>query len=449
MKRILAFILMVLVCLSVVSCNLGAAVEEDSTQSEEITSIPTEESGAEDESVSKITTLAGKTPIEAYRAAEEWIVSSTNFEMHVNTSTSSTYNSSTTDYNFETVFKLSGDGLYYSYTEMGTITAQQWFTGDTLYNYTEVFKEKVPVSAEDYKKSMGTPGAGLIMPLPDAYFDGACFEQIDGAFVIALEVSIEDYLTYCGVSVSEPVKYEIFFDANAQLVRVITELKQLAMQVVNVEGRIDVSISNVGSVPAITGPEDKENYREALSADEIDLSSIDSLDKVSVSEEATDYVLMEIEGIGSILIRLFPEVAPRTVANFKQLVASKFYDGLTFHRVVKDFMIQGGSVNGTSIGSGDANTIVGEFAQNGFANNLSHKRGVLSMARSNDPDSASTQFFIIQADSTRLDGQYATFGYVVYGMDVVDTIANGETDQNDKPLNNVVISSVKFVTIAE
>ena len=193
----------------------------------------------------------------------------------------------------------------------------------------------------------------------------------------------------------------------------------------------------------------EEDTRIAPKADEIDLSTIESLDGVNVSDEATDYVLLTVEGYGQILIRLFPDVAPATVANFKKLVSEKFYDGLIFHRVIQNFMIQGGDPEGNGTG-GSSETIRGEFANNGFENNLAHVRGVVAMARNSiSMDSASSQFYICHKTSgvKQLDGDYATFGFVVYGMDAVDKIAKVNTNDSDKPLKNVVITSARFVTL--
>ena len=189
----------------------------------------------------------------------------------------------------------------------------------------------------------------------------------------------------------------------------------------------------------------------APKAKDIDMSTIDSLDGVTVSDEPTDYVLISVENYGDMVARLYPDVAPITVKNFKKLVGEGFYDGLIFHRVIKDFMIQGGDPLGNGTGGSDEN-IYGEFSSNGFENNLAHKRGVLSMARANDPNSASSQFFICHkntASVTNLDGNYATFGYVIYGVDIVDKIAKVNTNANDKPLSTVTITSIKFVNVSE
>ncbi|MBQ3708509.1 MAG: peptidylprolyl isomerase [Clostridia bacterium] len=155
-------------------------------------------------------------------------------------------------------------------------------------------------------------------------------------------------------------------------------------------------------------------------------------------------IQIEMQNGGIINLELYPDKAPITVENFVDLVNEKFYDGLIFHRVIKDFMIQGGDPEGTGFG-GSGKTIKGEFTANGVANDLSHVRGVISMARSKQMDSASSQFFIVQKDSTYLDGQYAAFGKVIEGMDVVDEIASVDTDRNDRPLEDVVIKSIRVI----
>lgn len=165
----------------------------------------------------------------------------------------------------------------------------------------------------------------------------------------------------------------------------------------------------------------------------------------SESKKMTNYVKIDTSK-GVIFAELYPNVAPKTVANFKNLVKQGFYTDLTFHRVIKDFMIQTGDPTGT--GNGGSNvTIKGEFSSNGIENNLSHKRGVLSMARAKNKDSASSQFFIVQKDYPSLDGNYAAFGNVIAGLEVVDKIATVMTDSNDKPIATVKLNSITFVNI--
>lgn len=150
---------------------------------------------------------------------------------------------------------------------------------------------------------------------------------------------------------------------------------------------------------------------------------------------------IEMENGGLMKGELYPEIAPITVENFERLAKEGFYDGLTFHRVIPGFMIQGGCPRGNGTG-GPGYTIKGEFTMNGFRNDLKHTRGVLSMARAMDPNSAGSQFFVMVADAPHLDGQYASFGKVTEGMDTADYIVNSRRDWNDKPLEPQVIKTV-------
>ena len=158
---------------------------------------------------------------------------------------------------------------------------------------------------------------------------------------------------------------------------------------------------------------------------------------------ATNNVIIVVEGYGEIHVTLTPEHAPITVKNFKMLVSKGAYDGTIFHRVINNFVVQGGDTTRTSYGKAD--TIKGEFLSNGVNNTLSHKRGVISMARANDMNSASSQFFIMHKDRTSLDGNYAAFGYVTKGMDVVDAIAAVPTNSwDDRPCVDIVVTTIKF-----
>lgn len=155
-------------------------------------------------------------------------------------------------------------------------------------------------------------------------------------------------------------------------------------------------------------------------------------------------VVIEMENGDKIKIELYPEIAPETVANFEKLVKSGFYDGLTFHRVIKGFMIQGGCPDGTGAG-GPGWSIKGEFASNGFKNDLKHERGVISMARTSDPNSAGSQFFIMHEDAPHLDGEYAAFGKVVEGMEAVDRIASTKVSFFNKPVQPQIMKTVTII----
>ena len=159
-------------------------------------------------------------------------------------------------------------------------------------------------------------------------------------------------------------------------------------------------------------------------------------------------VTFEMENGDIIKAELYPEIAPNTVNNFISLIEDKFYDGLIFHRVIKGFMIQGGDPEGTGMG-GPGYGIKGEFSSNGFKNDLAHEAGVLSMARSMMPNSAGSQFFIMHKDSPHLDGDYAGFGKVTEGMDVVDKIAETKTDRSDRPKEEQKIKKVTVDTFGK
>lgn len=156
-------------------------------------------------------------------------------------------------------------------------------------------------------------------------------------------------------------------------------------------------------------------------------------------------VTFEMENGDVIKAELYPQIAPNTVNNFISLIEKGFYDGLIFHRIISGFMIQGGDPEGTGMG-GPGYAIKGEFAQNGFDNELKHTAGVLSMARSMMPDSAGSQFFIMHKDAPHLDGAYAAFGKVVEGMDIVDKIASVPTDYNDRPMEDQRLKKVSVET---
>ena len=162
-------------------------------------------------------------------------------------------------------------------------------------------------------------------------------------------------------------------------------------------------------------------------------------------ENKNPIVTIEMENGDKMVAELYPHIAPNTVNNFISLVNSGYYDGIIFHRVIKGFMIQGGCPNGNGMG-GPGYSIKGEFSSNGFANNLRHERGVISMARTMMPNSAGSQFFIMHARAPHLDGEYAAFGRVIEGLDVVDKIASVRVNRMDKPLDDQRIKSMTVET---
>ena len=172
------------------------------------------------------------------------------------------------------------------------------------------------------------------------------------------------------------------------------------------------------------------------------------VDEVRTPPDELPVATIIFKDYGTVEAELYPHIAPNTVNNFISLANSGFYDGLTFHRIIKNFMIQGGDPNGTGTG-GPGYTIKGEFTKNKFKNDLKHTEGVLSMARSSNKNSAGSQFFIMTKDTPSLDGQYASFGKVISGMDIIHQIENVETGSGDKPVKDVIIESIKVDTKGE
>ena len=194
------------------------------------------------------------------------------------------------------------------------------------------------------------------------------------------------------------------------------------------------------------------SQEDVSSEDEADVTSDDSEDADDEADgellTGTHHIEIDIKDYGKISAELYADKAPETVTNFVKLAKEGFYDGLTFHRIISGFMIQGGDPEGNGTGGSEQN-IIGEFAANGFENNIEHVRGVLSMARAQDYDSASSQFFIMHADASYLDGQYAAFGMVTEGIEVVDkiceTVAVEDGNGTVLPENQPVITSIKVI----
>ena len=201
------------------------------------------------------------------------------------------------------------------------------------------------------------------------------------------------------------------------------------------------------AVLTLTACKNKEKESEEKVVKEEILEGIVDGYKFTVTDEVTDRVRIQMNNGEIMLVVLSNSQTPITIENFKNHVQKGTYDGLIFHRVIEDFMIQGGDPTGTGYGDDSIPTIKGEFTSNGVKNDLSHTRGVISMARANDPNSASTQFFIVHKDSDFLDGDYAAFGKLFAGFDTLDKIATVSTDGNDRPKTEQKIKSIKFVTV--
>lgn len=216
----------------------------------------------------------------------------------------------------------------------------------------------------------------------------------------------------------------------------------------NIKQRYFLIILAIAFLTLITMACESQNDEQATEEDSDENQTTtdeNGLKNENQSKEENPLVTITMENNEKIVIELYPDVAPNTVNNFISLVEDGFYDGLIFHRAIPNFMIQGGDPDGNGTG-GPGYGIKGEFSSNNFKNDLKHARGVISMARSESPDSAGSQFFIMQSDSPHLDEDYAGFGEVIEGMDLVDNIVAVEADDNDKPIEDQVMKKVEVDT---
>lgn len=232
------------------------------------------------------------------------------------------------------------------------------------------------------------------------------------------------------------VDQSVLNTVNALCEPIQRKIKRKHKRVAAIVGVAAAAVCLVGgtSFAAFSGSEEEAQDVDTSSSlevsSEVGEESGQDTEETAVDVTATAYADIEIQDYGTITVALDGNSAPETVENFISLAESGFYDGLTFHRIIEGFMMQGGDPNGDGTGGSDE-TIPGEFTENGYDNDLSHTRGAVSMARSDDYDSASSQFFIVQEDSTYLDGEYAVFGYVTEGMDIVDEICESAQPTDD------------------
>ncbi len=437
MKKLLAMILALVLMLSFASCG---ETQESESESESLNE------SASETSAPTFDTLAGKTPKELYNMALAQFMSMTNFSLDIkeNMITSYVGMEDLVD-EYDTNYKTDGAAVQFSNAD-----SELLYVDGFLYATVGSSKEKLSMSAEEFADDYTLNREGLMLPLEDSCFDGVKFVLEGELYCLNILVAVEDFVKYVGFQTSNEAEYKVAFDANGNLISISCVACYIAQSSVTVTMDRTVSVKDIGAIATMSVPANAAEFRVPPTAESIDKTVLESRDGVSDTTEKTNYVKLVIEGYKEpIIIRLYPDVAPATVDNFKNLVAAGFYNNLTIHRIKKDFVIQGGDPKGDGTGGSDK-TIFGEFMANGFTNNLSHDKGVVSMARnSNNMDSASSQFFIVQGTDVKgsLDGYYAAFGYVVWGMDVVDAIAALEVGDNEAPTSKVTITAATFVNV--
>ena len=393
------------------------------------------------------TSDGGKTPEQIYGEAVEALKNMTNYELTYTQSYETDFTGEIMRSETTTEYKLSGTTAYAKNVNSSAEIEEQWFVDGVMYYSSTNNKEKATITYEDFVGAYCIDVTDILIEFKSEDFEGLEFEQVDDARVLTFLLTPEKYKEYIGGTITRDAKYKVAFDKDGGIlsIEMINETEVSGGYVITISMLFE--LKNIGKTADITIPADADSFREAPVLSTLDKSEVDINDLVE-SAEATDLVMLDVDGYGKIVIRLYAEVAPISVANFKKLVGEGFYDGLVFHRIIENFMIQGGGYDAEG-NYKETSNIYGEFASNGFSNYLLHARGVVSMARADDYDSASSQFFIMHKDTNELDGSYAAFGFVVYGMDTVDAIATVETGSGDQPVEAVVINSAKFVKTAK
>ena len=445
MKKFISFLLAVILTFSLFSCG-----------------------GNEEESEIKL--LAGKTPAEVYAGAIQFIKSLTNYEIVLESVYKTTHNGVQEEEIATSIYKSSGDSFYYEYKAPGE---EEFFLhdGNKLYKNYNGEKEQIDISYAEFTTQWGSViDNGMLIELPEEKLAKEIFIRDGDAYKLEIIISIDEYNELTGSSIIEPAVYEVWFDASGIVTGFSRVMKYFYDEDATVVDEITVEIKNIGIVEKISAPADVDSYRIPVKAEDIDLSSITDISKFIPCEEATDYVMLTFKTDAKVtlsedntadgyeatlLIRLFPNVAPRTVAAFKSLVSKSFYNGNIIDYIanvansysVMQFGPKEESAEGeaTETEKNEELYVYGEFYENGFTNNLSHKKGVLSAMRTNGYETIMSYLFMCRTDSPDIDGNYAPFGYIVYGIDQLDILASVELDSEGKPTTDIVLTSISFV----
>ncbi len=373
---------------------------------------------------------------ELYENAYEKINSMTSYELVITTKKITYYEDFSWDTTTVSEYKTDGASKIYSSEEKSA----HYFDGMS-YIKVEDNKEKVEMTAEDFQSSYWIDIHSFLPTADESFFEGKALLQNREEYRLSFSVTPENYIWG---HIDDNAEYRIAFDEDGEPLYVFCDTYYESESEMSIEVMQTVEFKRIGDAEKISAPEDALTYRDVPKAEEIDKTPIADFGSLQLSgnegRDKTEHVMLDVAGYGKMVIRLYADVAPKTVENFSNLVASGFYDQKSFYNVSNGALVQcGDKSNGK---------IVGEFKDADFTNNLSHVKGVVSMDHEDLTHSNSTDFCIIHSEKmSGRDSDYAAFGYVVYGMEVLDAIANAQVDEEGQPMQSIVVTSARFVTI--
>lgn len=402
--------------------------------------------------------LSNKTPLEIYNSSIEYIKELTNYEIIVEASHTIDYNDAPIENSSRTVYKSSGNTYSFLYEE-GDHEEFFLHDGKKLYKNINGIKEQQDMFYEDFVNRWGTVNeTGMLLELPDEKLVDQTFIYDGDGYRLDISISETEYLEFVGVTILAPVAYHVYFDQSGFVSGFSRLLKYEYYDGIPINDYLKVTIKNVGEVEKLQTPKNPETYAIRPKAEEIDLSLVNDLSIFTPTKEKTDYVIVTmktdatvklddtttVEGYeAKLLVRLYPDVAPETVETFKKLVSDGFYNSAVIEAISN--VENKHSTILFKQKTQEKLYILGEYGFNGFTNNLSHKRGVLSVMADYEVGSSMNELFFCKEDSPSLDDSYASFGYIVNGIEQLDILSTVELDENSKPKSDLVITDISFV----
>lgn len=403
--------------------------------------------------------LSNKTPVEIYSSSIDYIKGLTNYEIIVETAHTIGDGDEAIENSSRTVYKSSGN-TYSFFSDNGEREEFLLHDGKKIYQNINGIKEQQDMSYEEFVSIWGTVNeSGMLLELPEEKLADQTFIYDGDGYRLDISISELEYLELAGINVLEPIAYHVYFDQSGFVSGYSRLITYEYYEGVRIDDYLKVTIKNVGEVEKLQTPQNPESYAIRPEADEIDLSLVNDLSVFTTTKEQTDYVVITMKTDGTVkldetttaegyeaklLVRLYPDVAPETVETFKKLVSDGFYNSATVESISAEENSHS-TIRFEEKAKEENISILGEYVYNGFTNNLSHTRGVLSALSDYEAGTSMNSLFFCKEDSPGIDGAYASFGYVVNGIEQLDVISTVELDESTKPKSDIVITDISFV----